>query len=391
MMPIPIRRSFQPEPKRLRICSARNKPGEDMTRQAFLPSAGRPSGLARLLGAGALAGVIAFMPGCRGSDLAADTAGASHPVIIDTDAGADDLMALAYLLASPGIEIEAVTVGLGLANIEPGARNVLRVLELAGRQDIPVHLGRATPLAGDNAFPDAWRALSDELPGVELPEAQRLPEARPAAEFLAERLSDAARPVDVLALGALTNLAEALASDRGVGALRRLVIMGGAVHVPGNLHEAGENENVTAEWNFYVDAEAARRVFEAGLPIRLIPLDATDRVPLDRGYIRELQGAAQSSLARLTSQLLDMVAFLMDEGNYYAWDPLAAVTLVDSTVVQLQPKSIAVGVEAPEEGRSADVPGGRPNATVAIDADARRFRALFVGTLVAWPGREREP
>jgi pyrimidine-specific ribonucleoside hydrolase len=361
--------------------------GDAMTRQPMLPSARR---LIRLLGIAALAALVAVAPGCRGGDLAAETAVASSPLIIDTDAGADDLMALAFLLASPGVEIEAITVGLGLANIEPGARNVLRVLELAGRRDIPVYIGRATPLAGDRAFPDAWRALSDELPGVDLPTAHRLPEARPAAEFLAERLSDASRPVDVLALGSLTNLAEALDHPAGTAALRRLVIMGGAVKVHGNLHEAGENENVTAEWNFYVDAEAARRVFEAGLPIRLIPLDATDRVPFDRGYIRELQGTEQPPLAGLVAQLLEMVAFLIDVGNYYAWDPLAAVTLVDSTVVQLRPKSIVIRLEPPEAGRSAAMPDAPPNARVAVDADAQRFREIFVRTLSGHPPATRD-
>jgi hypothetical protein len=148
----------------------------------------------------ALAALVALTPGCWGGNLTTDAAVERYPLILDTDAGADDLMALAFLLAAPGVEIEAVTVGLGLTKIEPGAHNVLRVLELAGRRDIPVYRGRATPLAGDRAIPDAWRALSYELPGVDLPTADRLPEARPAAEVLAERLSDAARPVGLAAV-----------------------------------------------------------------------------------------------------------------------------------------------------------------------------------------------
>jgi pyrimidine-specific ribonucleoside hydrolase len=324
--------------------------------------------------------------GCERS-AAIDATAQPYPLIIDTDVGVDDLMAIAFLLASPDVPIEAITIGTGLAHTGAGADNVLRLLALAGRDDIPVYVGRSTPLAGDRAFPDEWRALSDELPGVHLPNARRAAETRPAADFLADRLSSVQRPVAVLALGGLTNVAEAIGrSANGAAAVQRLVIMGGAVHVAGNLHEAGENENVTAEWNFHIDAEAARRVFASGLPIRLIPLDATDQVPLDRSYIDELQRARDAPLAGFVTQLLGIVAPFMDVGNYYAWDPLAAVTLVDSSLVRAQPMSISIHVQPPEDGRSAAVPDGAPNADVAIEADARRFREIFVRTLTASPG-----
>jgi pyrimidine-specific ribonucleoside hydrolase len=304
-------------------------------------------------------------------------------LIVDTDAGIDDLMAIAFLLATPTVRVEAITIGTGLANIEPGASNVLRLLAFGGRDDIPVYMGRATPLAGDRAFPDDWRDLADALPGVDLPPARREPEATAAADFLATRVSDAARPVDILALGGLTNIAEAIASSTaGTAAVRRLVIMGGAIAVSGNLHEAGPNENVTAEWNFHIDAEAARRIFASGIPIRLIPLDATDDVPLDRGYIHELEASGESPLARVVAQLLGIVAGFMDVGHYYAWDPLAAVTLVDSTVVELRPAAVTILLDPPEDGRSVMEPGAAPNASVAFAADARRFREIFLRALV---------
>jgi inosine-uridine nucleoside N-ribohydrolase len=333
-----------------------------------------------------LAGLVLLATSCGVAPFPTDSTTEPFPLIVDTDAGIDDLMALAFLLASPGVRLEAITVGTGLARVEPGAHNVLRLLDLAGRPDIPVFLGRPTPLAGERAFPESWRDLTDALPGVDLPTTARGPEARPAAKFLAERLSDASRPVDVLALGGLTNIAEALdASENGAAAVRKLVIMGGAVDVPGNLHEAGENENVTAEWNFHIDAEAARRVFASGVPIRLIPLDATDRVPLDRSYIAALRGADHAPLARMVVQLLEIVVEFMDAGNYYAWDPLAAVTLVDSTVVTLRPAAVAIRLDPPEDGRSVAEAGGAPNALVAFDADARRFRHWFLRVLAEQP------
>jgi pyrimidine-specific ribonucleoside hydrolase len=315
---------------------------------------------------------------------AAADAVAAHTVIIDTDAGIDDLMAIAWLLTIPDVEIEAITIGTGLANIGPGASNVLRLLALAGRDDIPVFTGSVTPVAGDRAFPAEWRALTDSLPGVDLPRATRTPEERPASDFLAERFGAATRPVEILALGGLTNIAEALArSGSGAPGLRRLVIMGGAVGVAGNLHEAGPNENTTAEWNFYIDAEAARQVFASGLPILLIPLDATDDVPLDRSYIDQLRAAPGAPLAHAVAQIMEIVAPFMDVGNYYAWDPLAAVALVDPTIVTTRPAAIAILLEPPQDGRSVEQAGQSANALVAVAADAHRFRSDFVKGLAA--------
>ena len=302
------------------------------------------------------------------------------PVIIDTDAGPDDMMALAFLLSSPGVTIEAVTVGTGLAHIDAGARNVLRLLDHAGRPDVPVYGGRTTPLAGDRAFSDAWRTMSDTLPGVHLPGTSRTREVQPAAEFLARRLTDTTRPVRVLALGGLTNIAEALsASAYRLRAVTELVIMGGAVHVPGNLHEA-DDQNTTAEWNFYVDAEAARQVFEARLPITLVPLDATNRVPMDTTYRADLQDD-QAPMARFVYEVLGTVLPFLENGRYFAWDPLAAAVLIDPSLLTVEKECIEIRTRPPEEGRSVAIAGRESNARVAVDADAARFRRLFLDLL----------
>ncbi|MEO8077169.1 MAG: nucleoside hydrolase [Acidobacteriota bacterium] len=302
---------------------------------------------------------------------------------MDTDAGADDVMAIALLLASPAVRVEAVCITTGLAHVQPGAANILRLLELAGRSDIPVYLGRPVPLSGSRQFPAEWRRESDMLTGVTLPRARRSPEPRSAREFLAERLRDRAHPVDVLALGGLTNLAQVfqMSPSASLG-IRRLVIMGGAIGVPGNLGDGGVTHNRTAEWNFFVDPEAARRVFASGAPIRLIPLDATRRVPIDRTLARDLQGAGASPLARAVIEVLGSVGPTIDRGSYFAWDPLAAAVLIDPSLVRFQPAGIMVRQHAPEDGRTVALRGGaRRNAQVAMDADAARFRRLFIDTL----------
>jgi purine nucleosidase len=163
---------------------------------------------------------------------------AAQTVIIDTDAGSDDLMAIAFLLSRKDVKVEAITVVDGLAHVQAGAANLLRVLDLAGATNVPVCAGRESPLQPTAPFPDDWRRTSDTLPGVKLPPSRRKPQPEPAADFLVTRLAAANRPVRILGLGPLINLAEAFRrAPRSVRAVKELVIMGGAVRVRGNLDE----------------------------------------------------------------------------------------------------------------------------------------------------------
>ncbi len=302
-------------------------------------------------------------------------------VIVDTDAGPDDFMALAFLLSSARTHVEAVTITTGLAHPEAGAANILRLLELAGRGDVPVHIGRAAPLTGSRSFPDDWRRLSDELPGVEFLATRRMAASQPAPEFLAARLGDASKPVTVLALGGLTNLAEAFRINPAAAkTIDRLVIMGGALKVPGNLADGGVADNTTAEWNVYIDPEAARRVFQSGASIRLVPLDATQKVAIDRAFQRQLQ-TSQRPLARVVTQVLATVDDLIDQGTLFAWDPLAAASIVDDDLLRFTRIAIEIRQEAPEEGRTVIAPRGTANADVALDVNPRRFVDLFTRTL----------
>ena len=305
-------------------------------------------------------------------------------VIIDTDAGADDLMAVAFLLSRPDIRVEAITVVNGNADVSAGGRNVLRLLELAGRRDISVFLGSEAPVPGGTQFPAEWRRNADNLPGVTLPEATRTIEFRTAPDFLSKRLADAAHPVQVLALGPLTNLAEAFTLNaRAARTVRQLVIMGGAIRVPGNLEDGGvfKSDNVTAEWNIFADPGAARTIFASGAPIRLVPLDATQRVPIDMALLEQIQSRASTPLAQFVAQVLATDRESIREEIYFAWDPLAAVILTSPVVATLRPLAIEISDKVPDVGRTIEVKARRANAQVALDADALRFRDVFMAAL----------
>src|ERR1700680_3759543 len=101
--------------------------------------------------------------------LAAFCRAQTRSIIIDTDAGSDDFLAIAFLLSHPSVHIDAITVANGLAHVDAGARNLTRLVEASGRTNLPVFAGRATPLKGSAEFPAEWRKIADELPGVALP------------------------------------------------------------------------------------------------------------------------------------------------------------------------------------------------------------------------------
>jgi len=319
------------------------------------------------------------------SRLAAQTTPRPAPlrraVIIDTDAGADDLMAIAFLLSRSDIRVEAITIVNGMSHVPAGGRNVLRLLALAGRNDIPVYLGRSTPLFGNQEFPAEWRAASDDLTGIDLPEAKRSAEQRDAADFLVKRLLDAAHPVQLLALGPLTNLAEVFShTPRAARTGRQLVIHGGAVRVSGNLGDLGtfKTDNTSAEWNLFIDPGAAKIVFTAGAPIRLVPLDATQHVPIDMALLEQFKSRAGAPLAKFVAQMLAANRDQIRQGYYFAGDSLAAAALANPAVVSFRPLTIEISDKPDELGRTVEVNSRRFNAQVAIDADPLRFRDVFM-------------
>ena len=300
------------------------------------------------------------------------------PVIIDTDMGSDDVMAISLLLTYKEAPIEAVTVVNGLAHVRAGAANARRLLQAAGRNSVLVFEGRENPLQRTSDFPREWRASSDE-PLTEGPAPAPGPREKERGEvWLGKRLQDAAHPVRILALGPLTNVALALAKANPK-AVEEIVIMGGAFRVPGNLGDGGalKTNNTTAEWNFFVDPEAAARVFRSGVPIRVVPLDATNRVKLDSRFVARFAREARGPLADIVGRVLRGDREMIDQGLFYAWDPLAAAALLDKGIASWSGAHVVMRLSGNDTGRSVMEPGA-PNAQVALDAAGARFEGLFL-------------
>jgi inosine-uridine nucleoside N-ribohydrolase len=299
----------------------------------------------------------------------------ARAVLIDTDPGIDDALALLLAWNSPELAVDAITTVAGNVPVEAATRNLDRLLSLRRPRPAPrVGVGAAAPLArplstavryhGADGLGDA----SDWPPGAERPPSG---EPRPrGAELIVETAARLGASLTVVALGPLTNLALALDADPArLGAVGRVVMMGGAVDEPGNVTPA-------AEFNMNVDPEAAARVFEAGLPLDLVPLDATRQARLVRGRLAETLGRHPGPIADRVAAFTAR-ALVADEPRGIALhDPLAVGVTIDPTLVRWEPARIAIG----PEGETRSVPGA-PNCRFARTVDVERFLRLFLSRL----------
>jgi inosine-uridine nucleoside N-ribohydrolase len=311
--------------------------------------------------------------------LAAD----AQPVIIDTDMAADDWLAILYLLQRPDVDVKAITVaGTGEAHCQPGVRNAMNLVMLAGRPEIPVACGRETPLQGKHTFPKDWRQGVDNMLGLVLLENPLPLSNMTAVELLSLAAQESQTKIHLLTLGPLTNIAEALEADPAfAGRLQRITTMGGAVEVPGNVGSSSDIKNEVAEWNIFIDPYAAAIVFNSGVPMTLVPLDATDYVPVTMDFYQQKMKERLTPSAEFVYRVFMIKDRWIRVGQFDFWDPLAAAILTDESQATFREFSLIVmQEESPKSGQTlANDEGTRMQ--VAIKAELPRFETLFRDTL----------
>jgi inosine-uridine nucleoside N-ribohydrolase len=300
--------------------------------------------------------------------------------LIDTDPGIDDALALLLAWSSPELVVEAITTVAGNVPVATATRNLDRLLRLRRPARAPrVGVGGFAPLARSLLTAERYHGADGLGDLTDWPDDAgdwRGDAARPlSADLIVETARRHARALAVVALGPLTNLALAVDADAAaMTAVGRVVVMGGAVDVPGNV-------TPTAEFNMHVDPEAAARVFEAGLALDLVPLDATRQARLTRA---ELMAALEHAPRPLAERIAAFTAgaFSADVPEGIALhDPLAVGAAIDPTLVEWEAVRLAVG----PEGQTRRV-AGPPNCRFARVVDVRRFGALFLSRLVTEPG-----
>jgi inosine-uridine nucleoside N-ribohydrolase len=293
---------------------------------------------------------------------------ATTPVFVDVDTGLDDALALALLTRTPDVSIVGVGTVAGNVPIGFSTENTLRVLSWCGAERVPVYRGASRPLVAP--YQDAAHVHGgDGLGGAMLP-----PSARNIADVSApEALFRAAREYTgqlvLVTLGPLTNIAMALdLFPELTDHVRRVSVMGGAYDVPGNITPA-------AEFNIYVDPDAANQVFAAPWrEIVAIGLDVTHQTILPREDW-ELSEHADQPTAQLERRLLTRTFSEREKTGFFLHDPLAAAVALDRSIVTTEPRTVSVVPDGDERGRTNSVPGG--NVDVATTVAAARFVYRF--------------
>jgi inosine-uridine nucleoside N-ribohydrolase len=359
-----------------------------------------------------------FVTRAAAAEGSAETAGGSPlRVVIDTDPGVDDALALLLAMRSPELKIEGITPVAGNVPLELTLPNALRMVEIAGRSDIPVAAGAKGPLVR-RLVTAVYAHGENGLGGAVFPEPTTKPAAEPASEFIRQIIRRHPGEVTLITLGPLTNIAVALNTDAELaGMVRGLVMMGGSL--------SGGNITPAAEFNVYVDPEAARIVFQSGIPITMVGLDVTRKTSLTDRHAQVLEAGqnpvsqAAAKIARNAIEHNRQQGFLVGPNMH---DSLAVAGFLDPSILMFEEYYVDVettgelaagatlgysprmgdlrrrpemekqaALTMPIRGSAPTLASTRtspvlrdqfvPNAKVAVDLDAAKFFDLLVGRL----------
>jgi purine nucleosidase len=296
--------------------------------------------------------------------------------LYDCDPGADDALAMLLALSRPdALDMIAVTCVAGNVGLDPVVNNARRILELCGRQDIPVYSGAARPIMASRGRLSIMHG-SDGLAGSTLP-APTMPVAHGHAATEISRIARVEGKLHICATGPLTNLALALLLDPDLpNFISAITIMGGAAFCPGNT-------TPLAEFNFAVDPHAAAIVFDSSIPITMLGLDVTRQATVTDDMIRQVQ-AIDTAVAREAAHLL----INYGSKDPCLHDPAAIAWMLAPEIFETVQAHVSICTDSgPAAGQvvaavsERHLAGREPNCTVVTGVDAVKFRRMFVSAL----------
>lgn len=268
---------------------------------------------------------------------AANPPAAPKKVIIDTDPGTDDALAILLALNSPELDVRALTVVPGNVTAQQGLENALRLASLTNRCDIPVAGGAQHPLFQKLITAELWHGANG-LANVELPPSKCKADPRFGPDLIIQMIHDSPHEITLVPVGPLTNIALALLKDPSIVPLvKEVVIMGGSI--------SGGNVNAAAEANIYNDPEAAQIVFHAGWRLTMVGLDVGDKTLYDQARLDQLSkthGPENDFAVKVLTFLLGQEAKYGAGGGSPMYDPLAVGTAIDPSIVSTQPMHVNV-------------------------------------------------
>jgi inosine-uridine nucleoside N-ribohydrolase len=300
-------------------------------------------------------------------------------ILYEDDGSPDGTTALLYLLSQPQVYLEAASIVYGEAHPAIYIQHIGRVIESLGITEIPLGYGQDSPLSGNRGFPEDVRQAANGFWGQPVPNAGNSYIAAASPQLIVGLLTASPDPVMFFESGPLTNLAQALQLSPGIkDKISAVYLMGGAVYVPGNVADFyPDNPNKTAEWNIYGDVEAANIVFEAGIPIILVPLDATNQVLITAQDTAQWRSGGTA--ADLTADIYDMLLTSWNVQSAAIWDLMTAVIMLNPDLCTFTPLHLEIVTqEGATVGQTKVVPEETPNATVCLQPDAAGIRENLI-------------
>jgi inosine-uridine nucleoside N-ribohydrolase len=326
----------------------------------------------------------------------AEVARGQQRVIIDTDPGTDDALAIFLALNSPELKVEAFTVVPGNVVARQGLDNALKLVSVAGRCDVPVAAGAQHPLMQKVYTATYWHG-GNGIAGVELPESKCEADGRFGPDLIIELIHKYPHEITLIPVGPLTNIALAVSKDPSIVKLtKNIVIMGGSI--------SGGNVTGAAEANIFGDPEAAQVVFNAGWTVTMVGSDVGEQTLMRRKELTELQAGH----GPVNDVVTKIARFYIERSEKNGWDgaamydPLAVAVVIDPTLVTM--KDMHVDVETRGEFTRGETVPNRMlqnernvlhgdhyeiegyyqlpvNAKVCVASDAARFLRLFIGRM----------
>jgi purine nucleosidase len=322
---------------------------------------------------------------------------AAKKIILDTDPGTDDAMALMLALNSPELDVRGITVVAGNVTTRQGLENALRMTSLANRCEIPVSAGAQHPLFQKLITAEFWHG-ENGLANIELPTSKCKVDARFGPDLIIKVIHDFPHEITIVPIGPLTNIALAIQKDPSIVPLvHEVILMGGSIK--------GGNVNASAEANIYNDPEAAQIVFQAGWPLTMVGLDVGDKTLFDRKHLDQLgrtHGPVNDFIYGITKFLIELSEKYGDTGTPM-YDPLAVGVAIDAALVTAPEMHVDVETRGDftrgetvanrrneiERNVLRHYPDGDryviegldkvvPNAKVCIDVQAEKFLQLFI-------------
>jgi len=297
-------------------------------------------------------------------------------IIIDADPGVDDAFAIMLALKSDKLKIEAITTVAGNCSLDNATKNSLKILDLINRKDIPVYKGMDKALKKDNGNADYVHG-NNGLGGIKYKPIIGTVEDGHAVDYLIESVNGNPGEITIVAIGPLTNIASAINKDKNFAKnVKELVIMGGSI----------DKGNITpvAEFNFYIDPDAAKIVFDSDFKnITMIGLDVTTKVPLNKN-LEQLLLNMDNEIAKFLYDITRVGADFDRKVGFDGFilnDPLTIGYLIDSSILKLKCAKVNIDIDGKTEGKSRVNFVEKSNCKVAVGVKTTEFYKILLNNI----------